>query len=128
MKKRLAFALLALSAIGCSSDEVKIGTRTTMEVEKVFDAGTVAHGEIVHARFQVTNTGDQPLVIGDVKVGCSCTLASKPEGPINPGDKAYIEAKIDTQKIGQGTFNKGINIIANTNPSVTMVSIVGEVK
>ncbi len=128
MKKRITFALLALTTFACSNDEVKIGTRTSMEVEKVFDAGTVALGEIVHAKFTVKNTGEQPLVIGDVKVGCSCTLASKPEGPINPGKTAVIEAKLDTQKIGEGKFNKGINIIANTNPSVTMVNIVGEVK
>ena len=128
MKRVLAFALLALTAVGCSDNEVKVGSRTTMEIDRVYDAGTVALGEVVHASFKVKNTGDQPLVIGDVKVGCSCTLASKPEKPVNPGETAIIEAKIDTQKIGQGKFNKGINVVANTNPSVTMIKIVGEVK
>ena len=128
MKNIAAFGLLTLALWGCKSNEVTVGTRTTMEIERVFDAGEVALGEVVHASFKLTNTGDQPLVIGDVKVGCSCTLASKPEKPINPGETAVVEAKIDTQKIGQGKFNKGINVVANTNPSVTMVQIVGEVK
>ncbi len=128
MNRFAAIALLALSFVGCSDNEVKVGSRTTMEIDPVFNAGEVALGEVVKASFKVKNTGDQPLVIGDVKVGCSCTLASKPEKPINPGETGIIEAKIDTQKIGQGKFNKGINVVANTNPSVTMLNIVGEVK
>lgn len=126
MKTVYLFLTLAFLT-ACSSNEVEIGNKTTMEVEKLFDAGRVVKGEVVHAKFKVTNTGDFPLVIGEVKVGCSCTLASKPEDPIAPGATGIIEASVDTEKIGTGVFNKSINIIANTVPSTTEVVIQGNV-
>lgn len=126
MKTVYLFLTLAFLT-ACSSNEVEIGNKTTMEVEKLFDAGRVVKGEVVHAKFKVTNTGDFPLVIGEVKVGCSCTLASKPEDPIAPGSTGIIEASVDTEKIGTGVFNKSISIIANTVPSTTEVVIQGNV-
>lgn len=126
MKAIYLFLTLAFLT-ACSSNEVEIGNKTTMEVEKLFDAGRVVKGEIVQAKFKVKNTGDFPLVIGEVKVGCSCTLASKPEDPISPGETGIIEASVDTEKIGTGVFNKSISIIANTVPSTTEVVIQGNV-
>lgn len=125
---RTLFILLSLALVtACSDNGVEVGNKTSLEVEKLFDAGKVIKGEVVKAKFVVKNTGEYPLVIGDVKVGCSCTLASKPEDPIAPGETGVIEASVDTEKVGTGVFNKSISIIANTTPSTTTVAIQGNI-
>ncbi len=113
-----------MGATSCSSDmDVSPGNRTTMEVNPVFDAGEVVKGEFITAKFKVTNTGDYPLVIADVKAGCTCTVAKKPEEPIAPGESAEIIAQVDTDKTGVGSISKSINIVSNADPSVTPVKI-----
>lgn len=119
----VAGLVVLLLLVGCGSDELVIGQKTTMEVNKKFDAGQVVKGENVKAVFTVENTGDYPLVISAVTVACSCTLASKPEEPIAPGESATIEATVDTQKTGSGLITKNVTIVANTIPSSTVVQI-----
>lgn len=123
---KLFFAALICSLfVGCGQDTVEVGKRTTMEVKSKFDAGKVKKGEIVKAKFKVTNTGKYPLVITEVTPSCSCTLASKPEEPIKPGDHGFIEVSVDTEAVGTGVLHKSVNIVANTTPSVTKVLIEG---
>lgn len=123
MKNTITLFLLFIIVASCSSNEVVMGNKTTMEVEKTFEAGKVIKGEQIKAKFTVTNTGDYPLVIADVKVACSCTLASKPEDPIAPGESAVIEATVDTGKTGEGAIHKSVSIVANTIPATTVVVI-----
>lgn len=117
-----------LLLFSCGGNEAVIGNRTTAEYKNVYDAGVVAKGEIIKAKIKVKNTGDYPLVVGDVEVSCSCTLASKPDKPINPGETGIVEASVDTDKVGFGKFSRDIRIIANTTPSPLVVSIQGEIK
>lgn len=113
-----------LGATSCSTDmDVTPGNRTTMEVDPVFDAGEVVKGEFITAKFKVTNTGDYPLLIADVKAGCTCTVAKKPEEPIAPGESGEIIAQVDTDKTGVGGISKSINIVSNADPSVISVKI-----
>ena len=108
--------------------EVSPGNRTTMEVDDVFDAGEVIQGEFVTAKFKVTNTGDYPLVIADVKVGCKCTLAEKPEEPIAPGKSGMIMAQVDTDNAQVGPLEKTISIVSNADPAVKPLKIKAIVK
>lgn len=114
--------LLLLTACG-GSDKVEVGNKTTFEVNAVFDGGDVIKGEKVDAKFKVTNTGDYPLVIADVKGSCTCTVVDKPEEPIAPGDSYDIVASVDTDRTSFGAISKGVTIVANTTPSVTTVTI-----
>lgn len=125
MKMLLFIGLsLWLGTTGCSTDmEVSPGQRTTMEVEEVFDAGEVVKGEFVTAKFTVKNTGDYPLVIAEVKAGCTCTVAQKPEEPIAPGKTGVIIAQVDTDKTGVGSVVKTVNIVSNSDPSTKVVTI-----
>lgn len=128
MKNLLFFLPLLIFAACQGSSEVEIGNKTTMVVEPVFDAGTVIKGEIISAKFVVKNTGSYPLVIGEVKGSCTCTVASKPEDPIQPGEEGIIKAEIDTDRTSSGAITKSVNIVANTEPSVTEVIIKAIVK
>jgi len=129
MKKLLYISILSFTIIGCGSTEApQVGNKTSMIVNKTFDAGTVVRGEIIKAKFTVKNTGDFPLVIADVKGSCSCTVASKPDAPIQPGDEAVIKAEVDTERTSTGSISKSVRIVANTEPSVTEVGIKATVK
>ena len=113
-----------LGATSCTTDlSVSPGNRTTMEVNPVFDAGEVVKGEFITAKFTVTNTGDYPLLIADVKESCSCTVAEKPEEPIAPGESAEIIAQVDTDKTNVGSLSKNLNIVSNADPSIVSVKI-----
>lgn len=122
--KYVFMLLTSLVLLSCGgNNKVVVGNKTTMEVEELFDAGNVMKGEMITAKFQVHNTGDYPLVIGEVKGSCSCTVASYPEEPIAPGKVGEVLAHVNTEKTGTGVINKTIRIVANTDPSVTQVAV-----
>ncbi|MEJ6617011.1 MAG: DUF1573 domain-containing protein [Crocinitomicaceae bacterium] len=124
MKKIVVFSLsLALFTACGGSTDLSVGDKTTMEINKLFDAGDVVKGEMVSAEFEITNTGDYPLVIGEVKGSCSCTVADYPREPIAPGETGIVSAHVDTDKVEAGMMNKGVRIVANTNPSIIEVVI-----
>ncbi|MDP4798390.1 MAG: DUF1573 domain-containing protein [Crocinitomicaceae bacterium] len=124
MKKIVFFSLslVLLSACGGNTD-VSVGDKTTMEINQVFDAGDVVKGEMVSAEFELKNTGEYPLVIGEVKGSCSCTVADYPHEPIAPGETGTVLAHVDTDKVEAGLMNKGVRIVCNTDPSITEVVI-----
>jgi hypothetical protein len=128
--RKISLVILTLATLAaCSgSNEVEVGQKTTMAVDPVFDGGQVIKGEKVEAEFVVTNTGSYPLVISEVKGSCSCTVAEKPNDPIQPGEKGIIKADVDTDRTSLGVISKSIRIVANTEPSVTEVAIRAKVK
>ncbi|MES2799502.1 MAG: DUF1573 domain-containing protein [Bacteroidota bacterium] len=128
MKKIFLIASLALVISSCGNGEVEVGQKTTMFVEKIYEVGTVVKGEKVVAKIQVENTGTYPLVIAQVSPGCSCTIASKPEEPIQPGEKGIITATVDSDKVAGNKISKSVSIVANTEPSTTVVVIKGKIK
>jgi len=117
-------ALLVLVSCGDSNDAINIANKTTMTIEpELFDAGEVIKGEMIDAKYIITNTGDFPLIMAEVKGGCSCTVADYPDEPIQPGESGSIIAHVNTDETGMGSLNKGVSIVANTEPSVTTVII-----
>ncbi|MDG1334130.1 MAG: DUF1573 domain-containing protein [Crocinitomicaceae bacterium] len=112
------------TAMSCTSEtDLSPGNRTTMEVAEEFDAGEVVKGEFITAKFKITNTGDYPLFISDVKAGCTCTVAKKPEEPIAPGESGEIVAQVDTDKTGVGGVSKSLRIVSNTDIPSRVVKI-----
>ena len=101
---------------------IEAASTTTMTIDKeIHDFGKVAEGVENHCTFTVTNTGDKPLVLSDVKASCGCTTPSKPEGPIAPGKSDKIE--VGFKPSGKGVSEKTITITANTNPRITVVKV-----
>jgi len=77
----------------------------------------------IKAIFKVTNTGKSPLVLGEVKGSCTCTVADYPKKPIMAGESAEIKAEVNTDKTGAGKLSKSIRITANTVPNLTVVYV-----
>lgn len=59
-----------------------------------------------------TNTGNEPLLITKVRTSCSCTVASYPKTPLQPGDSDKIVLELDAKH--KGTFNKVVAIYSNS--------------
>ncbi len=61
--------------------------------------GFVKKGDIVKVIYDITNKGNQPLIINDAEVSCSCTSVDFPTQPIPPGQSARITVSFDTKTV-----------------------------
>ncbi len=76
-----------------------------------YDFGEVLQGKETIAVFTLTNKGNAPLVIEDIKVSCGCTLVEWSQDPILPEQSSEIIVKYNTNIIG--TIKR--SIVVNTN-------------
>jgi hypothetical protein len=124
MKKIFGLFIAAALLSSCENNtELQIGKKTTMEVNPVFNAGKVALGEVIKAKFKVENTGDYALVLSDVKGSCSCTVADWSKDPIAPGESGFVEAQVNTESFSPGHISRSIRILSNTEPNLTVVNV-----
>jgi len=124
----LSCIILLLYSCRGEKDKVQIGEMTSMEVNEVFDAGTVVKGEVIKAKFNVKNTGKAPLVISEVRPSCSCTVAEKPEKPIEPGKSTVIVAKVETANVTSKSITKSVTLVTNTKGSTKVLLIKAKIK
>jgi hypothetical protein len=129
MKKSIVFFAFCSLLFSCEdTSKVVVGQKTTMEVNLVYDAGNVIKGEVINAKFKVKNTGKYPLVFGEVRPSCSCTVPHKPEKPIPAGETGEIVAQVMTDKLNTKNISKSVTIMTNTEPNTTVLMIKGVIK
>lgn len=80
----------------------------------------------VSCQFKGINTGDEPLVILQVRANCGCTIPKYPSEPIAPGDTVTISATYNAQG-RPGRFSKKVYVDANTTPKRMALTISGVV-
>lgn len=49
--------------------------------------------------YEFTNVGNQPLIVTEAKVECSCTTVDYPSQPILPNETGKITVKFDTKSV-----------------------------
>lgn len=76
-----------------------------------FDYGTIKPSADGTRFFTVTNTGDKPLILSNVKPSCGCTTPEFSQDPIMPGKSAKIKVGYNTTL--NGPFNKMIEVFSN---------------
>ncbi|UYZ62163.1 DUF1573 domain-containing protein [Hymenobacter weizhouensis] len=86
------------------------------------DFGDIKPGEVVKHTFEFTNTGKSPLLIETATASCGCTTPNWTKEPVQPGQKGTIEVQFDSHG-KTGIQNKEVAIQANTQPSITKVTI-----
>ncbi len=120
--KKLSFVLLfVLFGISLSAQPVM-----TL-AEKEHDYGTIKEeGGPQTYDFQLTNTGNQPLVIQRIVASCGCTTPDWTKEPIAPGGKGKITAIYDP-KNAPGKFSKTLSVYTNSKPEMVTLVIKGEV-
>ena len=67
------------------------------EAKKNF--GSVKRGEIIKNEYEITNTGNQPLLITGVEIACSCTTVDFPKQPVLPGQKTMVTVSFNTTTV-----------------------------
>jgi hypothetical protein len=61
--------------------------------------GFVKKGELVKIDYDIINKGNQPLLISDADVSCSCTRVEYPMYPILPNQTSTISIYFDTKSV-----------------------------
>ncbi len=122
--KKFLFSIIAIflaSAVVLASDKYAEASFS----EKTHDFGIIKEekGE-VSTIFEVTNTGNKPLLIVDVAVSCGCTTRQFTKRPIAPGKTGEI--KITYDPAGRpGAFKKDIKVRTNGRERRTTLYIEG---
>ncbi len=116
MKTILSLITACFLVLSTDAQEFKFET-------EVIDYGKVDLGSEGKRVFEFTNVGNAPLIIKNIKSTCGCTVPSKPEKPIMPGEKGQIEVSYDTKR--PGGFSKAITIYSNAKEERKMLKIKG---
>ena len=138
--KGLMFSLLMLFAIVVSScgqggnfnNMEASGIEAEMKITTIkFDAleknlGQVREGYKAVAKFVITNTGNDNLLIQNVNVSCGCTQPQFDARPIRPGRRSEIEVTFDTRG-RPGMRRNSVVVTTNTEPSSTVLTFICEV-
>ena len=108
MKKIILIATILFSVMVFAQDGPKIEFK---DKDNTIDYGKVTKEEDSGLRvFEFTNTGNQPLLIKDVKSSCGCTVPSFSKDPIMPGKTGKIEVKYN---MNPGPIRKTITVESN---------------
>ncbi len=124
MKRILVVALLVLIGLGVTA----LGAPKISVNQTQYDFGEVIAGIAVGHTFVITNTGDQPLVISNVRTSCGCTTAALAKTTLNPGEAVNLAVTFDTAGYS-GKVGKTIYVTSNdpTTPVLTLL-LTGTVK
>jgi hypothetical protein len=123
----LFIGILSISANGQTKEEIKKDfTGPVFEFENdVIDYGDIAANSDGNRTFKFKNIGKSPLIITAVKGSCGCTVPTKPEEPIMPGDSGEIKVKYATNRIG--AFSKTVTITSNAYEPTVVLKVKGRV-
>lgn len=89
--------------------------------------GVVSEGHVFTHTFSFVNEGPGTALIADVSTTCGCTVPKTwPRTPLAPGDRGEVEVSFDTHE-KSGEQDKVISVVANTEPGVLRLHLVGTV-
>lgn len=90
-------SLLVVVVIFCSLSGHSQAKVEIPEWKKSF--GTVKKGDQVKLDYEIRNAGNQPLLISESEVACSCTTVDYPQQPILPGQSATVTVTFNTKTV-----------------------------
>lgn len=111
----LSLGLLAMTATATYAQDKAAATQQdikTMDfVEEVHDFGTIPQGKPVTNEFKFKNTGNEPIVIQNVRASCGCTTPAWTKEPVLPGKTGMVKATYNAA--AAAPFTKTITITSN---------------
>jgi hypothetical protein len=129
----LALFLFASSAIfaqwgggGGKLDQSDIKAPQTKWSKDNYDFGKIKQNKPVTIEFEVTNTGNAPLLLVKVEPACNCTTSDYTKSPIMPGQKGIVKVSYDAKNLGN--FSKSVNVTTNAKESLTILKFFGTVE
>ena len=102
----LSLFLMIVAGIAFAQPALKVS-------EETFDFGEIIEGKLASHEFQVTNGGNQPLIMSNVQPSCGCTSPHWTKEAIMPGKAGIVKATYNSAG-RPGPFNKSLTIISNT--------------
>ncbi len=121
----LTLTMFMLVSFGFAQDSKQGGPEINFD-KLVHDFGKIMQGDKAEYDFKFTNTGNEPLIISDVRSSCGCTVPEWPKSPILPGTSSSIKVKYNSNNVG--LINKQVTIISNSVNSPTVLRIAGNVE
>lgn len=95
--------------------------------EAQFDFGKIKKGDHKEHTYEITNMGENPLIISQVKPGCGCTVPDYTKEPILPGKKGKITLKFDSSSF-DGMVYKQAEVYANVEKAPIMLTFSADIQ
>lgn len=138
MKKNILILASSIVLLACQKKEEHLSSQviettnhqslTTLALsENHFNFGKIKKGEKVEHTYEVTNTGETPLIISEVRPGCGCTAPDFTREPILPGEKGKIVLAFDSTNF-EGLVNKEAGVFANVDQNPIILTFSAEVE
>lgn len=97
-------------------------TQPKIQLDKFkVELGTIYQGEIKNVKIAVTNTGNQPLTIGNIQTSCGCTSAKKSMPTLPPGKSDTIDVAFNSAGF-DGKIIKTVTIQSN-DPMTSYIDV-----
>ena len=123
MKKLLfVFAAMALSA-GLFAQK-KVADVAKFETETI-DQGKLKQGSPQPAKFIITNTSNENIIIEQANPTCGCTISDYTKEPIPPGKTGYINATYNAANPGH--YDKHLTVKLAGIDEIKSIVITGDV-
>lgn len=123
MKKHIILSLLTILSIAIAATAAPI-----IDVDNPdYDFGKLSGASAVTHGFIISNVGDKPLSILDVRTSCGCTATALSKPNLAPGESTELEATVDLTSFS-GHISQAIYVSSNdlTNRKLKL-RIMGEV-
>jgi len=91
---KITFSLLFALIINCAYSQPKLEIK---DAKKSF--GFVKKGEVVKLNYDIFNKGNEPLLINNIEIGCSCTTVEYDKKPVPPGQNTTVTIIFDTKTV-----------------------------
>ncbi len=119
--------MIVMPATASSLGEPEVQRPVLAFEDTVVSFGTVSEGFVFSHTFSFVNEGPGTALIADVSTTCGCTVPKTwPREPLAPGDRGEVEVSFDTRE-KSGEQDKVISVVANTEPGVIRLHLVGSV-
>lgn len=107
-------------------DEAATPTTKIEFTETSFDFGEIKQGDVVEHTFVFKNTGENDLVLKNVKPTCGCTALDWPKEAVKPGETGEIQTRFNSRG-KMGKQYKYFTVEYNGNPAIERVAFTGNV-
>ena len=123
MKRILAVVAFLVSLSAGHAQQRK--PQLTMLTKVEYDFGNYHEKVPRSVVFVFRNTGDAPLVVGNIETSCGCTTAKVPRRVVRPGMKGYVRVYYSGNGFLPGNFKKTVNVSTNAAPQPLTLTIRG---
>ncbi len=92
--KKFTLTIFFLAGIICGFSQAKLEIK---DAKKSF--GFAKKGEVVKLNYDISNTGNEPLMINNIEISCSCTTVEYDKKPVLPTQSTTVTIIFDTKTV-----------------------------